>query len=83
MKDKQNFEERSRQSWHANGESGIISQQIGVGCLQRIATALESLSRSWANVQKESVELRLKVSRLERSNKRIKRENERLKKVQP
>lgn len=62
-----NYREESRKGWGTE-DSQIGKEELTVGCLLRIADALESLNRSWSGLQQEKANLRLDNARLKRSN---------------
>jgi hypothetical protein len=77
MKD---FVEQSKLRWHPSAGATITTEQIATGCLQRIATAMESLNRSWRSVQEQNVNLRLRITTLEHKNRALRGEITKLRK---
>lgn len=74
------FIEQSKLGWVPAAGYIPNDTQLAIGCLQRIASSLESLNRSWCGIQEQNVRFRERVSSLERSNARLRGEITRLKK---
>ncbi len=47
------FKEESRKSWVPSSEMPITTEQIGIGCLQRIADATELMSSNFVKLQND------------------------------